>query len=116
MVYDTSALKPEAALRLLGERESEGPLHIYRRRDGTLLTTDCPPAAHRRRVRRAVLASTALILTASFATALQPSSRGIRDKTPIVRADRRALHAAASLHDELEDWQAKRTATFPTER
>src|SRR3982750_1775133 len=54
-VYNLSALSSDEALALLRETEGKLCLRIHRRRDGTVMTADCPvgvKAAAARRLRR----------------------------------------------------------------
>jgi len=41
-VYNLSAMTEEKALKLVEEREGRLCVRLYQRRDGTVLTTDCP--------------------------------------------------------------------------
>ena len=53
-VYNLSALPRAEAERLLQEREGNLCVRLYKRADGTVMTTDCPVAVRRLRVRRIV--------------------------------------------------------------
>jgi hypothetical protein len=53
-VYNLSALPREEAEALLAAREGKMCVRLYKREDGTVLTSDCPVGAKRRRRRRAV--------------------------------------------------------------
>ena len=44
-VYNLSAMTEEEALKLVKEREGRLCVRFYQRRDGTVLTTDCPVGA-----------------------------------------------------------------------
>jgi hypothetical protein len=57
-VYNLSAMTADEAAALFREREGRICVRLYRRRDGTVLTTDCPVGRakrFRRRVRYAVV-------------------------------------------------------------
>src|SRR6185369_12364832 len=65
-VYNLSALTRQAAEELL-VREAGACVQIYRRGDGTVLTTDCPVGRLRLRVRRAVaVAGAGMFAAAAF--------------------------------------------------
>jgi hypothetical protein len=53
-VYNLSALPREEAEALVGARDSKMCVRLYKRADGTVLTSDCPVGVKRRRRRRAV--------------------------------------------------------------
>jgi hypothetical protein len=54
-VYDLSSMTREDAERFVREREGAGAcIRMHRRKDGTLLTSDCPVGARAQRTRRAV--------------------------------------------------------------
>ena len=53
-VYNLSALPRDEAEALLGAREGKMCVRLYKRADGTVLTSDCPVGVKRRRRRRAV--------------------------------------------------------------
>ena len=53
-VYNLSALPRDEAEALLGARESKMCVRLYKRTDGTVLTSDCPVGVKKRRRRRAV--------------------------------------------------------------
>lgn len=71
-VYNIADLHPDEAARLVSEGEGRRSRHLFRRHDGTVLTTDCPWGLRRRRVRRAVALGAASALTTAFVTALDP--------------------------------------------
>ena len=54
-VYDLSALAREEAEQLLAAHEGTLCVRLYRRADGTVLTTDCPEGRRKKRVRLTVL-------------------------------------------------------------
>ncbi len=64
-VYDLSALTAEEAARILAER-GERCIRFFRRKDGTLLTSDCP-VGRPRKVALRVLTAVAVALGASAA-------------------------------------------------
>jgi hypothetical protein len=53
-VYNLSAMARDEAEALLAARESKMCVRLYKRADGTVLTSDCPVGVKRRRRRRAV--------------------------------------------------------------
>ena len=63
-VYNLSAMSREAATRLLEEREGDLCARLYRRQDGTILTSDCPVGvkAFASRILRRAAAVTASLL------------------------------------------------------
>lgn len=97
-VYDVSELEPAAAVALVSETEGREVRALYRRHDATLITGDCPWGSHRRRVRRAVGAFAAFLLTATFAAALSPHTPpcGQRIAAPVMRAQ--IEHASIPPH------------------
>jgi hypothetical protein len=57
-VYDLSKMSRIEAERFVASREGPPPcVRLYRRRDGTVITNDCPVGRKRRRVRRIIAAS-----------------------------------------------------------
>ncbi|HEV3167689.1 MAG TPA: hypothetical protein VGZ22_27035 [Isosphaeraceae bacterium] len=88
-VYNLSAMPADEAAVLIVEKEGQLCARLYRRRDGTVLTADCPVGARmslRRRVRRlaacavvgvaGLLSSGALTRTAAANTGLTPPPSG----------------------------------------
>src|SRR5688572_574038 len=66
-VYDVSAMTRAEAEALVAEREGQRLcLRLYRREDGTVITSDCPVGAQRKRLRARVWAS----LSGAVASAL----------------------------------------------
>ena len=55
-VFNLSAMTRSEAEALLQARTGRTCVRFYRRADGTVLTSDCPVGARKKRVRRAVLA------------------------------------------------------------
>jgi hypothetical protein len=55
-VYDLSKMTRAEAERLLAEKESPC-VRLYRRRDGTVLTSDCPVGRKRKRLKRVIALS-----------------------------------------------------------
>jgi hypothetical protein len=68
-VYNLSAMTRDEAEALLRQREGRICVRMYRRPDGTMLTSDCPVGARRRRRRRTVTVALALAVTGSGAMA-----------------------------------------------
>jgi hypothetical protein len=56
-VYNLSEMSREQAEQLVREKEGDLCVRFYRRKDGTVLTSDCPVGVRRRRVRRVGLAA-----------------------------------------------------------
>jgi hypothetical protein len=75
-VYDLSAMTREEAAALVAGSSRDRCFRLYRRRDGTVLTTDCPVGVARRHTRRAALATTAAaMLAAGFVLAAAEDAR-----------------------------------------
>lgn len=68
-VYNLSAMPGEEAERLLAEHEGSICVRLYRRADGTVLTSDCPVGVRRKRVRHTLIAAGAAGALAAAATA-----------------------------------------------
>lgn len=69
-VYDVSAMTADEAEALIRATEGRACLRLYRRKDGTVLTSDCPVGLAERayqQAKRAVLASVALVVTLTAA-------------------------------------------------
>jgi hypothetical protein len=56
-VYNLSAMSGQEAESLLAEREGDICARLYRRADGTVITSDCPVGVRRKRVRRLAIAA-----------------------------------------------------------
>jgi hypothetical protein len=56
-VYNLSAMARDEAERLVREREGRVCVRFFQRRDGTVLTSDCPVGVQRKRLRQRVWAS-----------------------------------------------------------
>jgi hypothetical protein len=54
-VYNLSGMRRDEATALVKERTGEICVRMYRREDGTVLTTDCPVGAKKKNVRRLVV-------------------------------------------------------------
>jgi hypothetical protein len=76
-VYNLSAMSREDGERLLREKEDSVCVRFYRRADGTVMTTDCPVGARRKRVRRAAIAVVGGGLMATGVLALAAPRPGI---------------------------------------
>jgi len=57
LVYNVIAMTRVEAESLIGEQEGEVCVRLYRRKDGTVLTSDCPVAVERERFHRRMWAS-----------------------------------------------------------
>jgi hypothetical protein len=55
-VYNLSAMARDDAERLIAANESSICVRLYRRADGTVLTTDCPVGVRKQRVKRTMIA------------------------------------------------------------
>jgi hypothetical protein len=56
-VYNLSAMARDEAERLLVQHEASICVRLFRRADGTVLTSDCPVGVRRKRIRRGVMAA-----------------------------------------------------------
>jgi hypothetical protein len=65
-VYNLSSMESAEAEALLREREGNVCVRLYRRQDGTVLTSDCPVGVRKKRVRRLVVMAAG---TGAFAAA-----------------------------------------------
>lgn len=105
-VYNLSVMTEAAALELVRSREGICGL-LYRRRDGSVLTADCPVgrAAFHRRVLRRVLATAASLLLAVGGRFFTPTFRAaceeIANPAPSV-VPSTAAPAAESSNEDLE--------------
>jgi hypothetical protein len=97
-VYNLSAMPRDEAEALLAAREGKMCVRLYKRADGTVMTSDCPVGVKRRRRRRAVagvLGGGMMAATASlFATstghvqgALPPSTPEVQGSAVILQGD-----------------------------
>jgi hypothetical protein len=57
-VYNLSAMTRDEAERLIEEKDGSMCARLYQRADGTVITTDCPVGAQKKRVRRLAIAVT----------------------------------------------------------
>ena len=73
-VYNVVAMTRHDAERLIEEHEGRVCLRMYRRRDGTVLTSDCPVGIRRKRVTRMAAAALALGGAGLAITAMQAES------------------------------------------
>jgi hypothetical protein len=55
-VYNLSAMTREEAEQFMATRTAEVCVRLYKRADGTVMTSDCPVGVRRKRVRRAAIA------------------------------------------------------------
>jgi hypothetical protein len=65
-VYNISDLTADESLRIIHENEDTACLRLYRRRDGTILTADCPVGL-RYRLRRKLLRTLSAVVLLSVA-------------------------------------------------
>ncbi len=81
-VYNLSAMTVDEATRLVEEKQGDLCVGFYRRRDGTVMTTDCPRALRSRDRRRTVTVVLAgMSLVAGAVGALERASR-LRPRAP----------------------------------
>jgi hypothetical protein len=84
-VYNLSALPREEAEALLLEKEGKLCVRLYKRADGTVLTSDCPVGVRRRRRRRiaalAIGGGLAAAAAASAQTAVEPRMGAVQPVT-----------------------------------
>src|SRR5262245_64031508 len=73
-VYNLSAMSREVAMKLIEEREGQLCAMLYRRIDGTILTSDCPVGmkAYASRISRRLVAAMAGFLVALGGRFLTP--------------------------------------------
>jgi len=88
-VYNLSAMPRDEAEALLAAREGKMCVRLYKREDGTVMTSDCPVGVKRRRRRRAVagvLGGGMIAATASlFATSTSQMGAPVPIGTPVVQ-------------------------------
>ncbi len=97
-VYNVVAMTRHDAERLIEEHEGRVCLRLYRRRDGTVLTSDCPVGIRRKRVTRIAAAALALGGAGLAITALQAESAScLSGATPIVDVDPGASTVAPEM-------------------
>ncbi len=80
-VYDLSNMREQEALDLIARSEGRLCVRLWRRKDGTVITADCPIAVAdraRRRVRKLALALTGLMLAIMGGIAFAGSDTGKR--------------------------------------
>lgn len=105
-VYNISSLTGEEAEALLSAKEGKPCVRIFKRADGTVLTSDCPVGLRRVRLRRAVAVAAAgglLATTAALAFWVQgkaphPTAAAQRGGSQIVSAAARAKARYTSTH------------------
>lgn len=82
-VYDISALSAEAAVELIRENKGDICVQLYRRKDGTVLTEDCPKGL--KRLRQAMIKKIACVVAAfgwlGFAGGANAQSRAGEEKS-----------------------------------
>jgi hypothetical protein len=84
-VYNLSAMESAEAETLLAKHNESICVRLYRRTDGTVMTTDCPVGVRKRRLKRAVLA-------VAGAGALAASASSLLGRSP----ERRAMMGAVA--------------------
>lgn len=99
-VYNLSALSQEAAAKLIEEREGELCALLYRRKDGTVLTSDCPVGARAfaSRVFRRIAATLTSLLLMAGGRYLTPEFKArIEKKSMTVSPSRQELEMLKQL-------------------
>lgn len=79
-VYNLSAMSRAEAEALIREKEGRLCVRFFQRKDGTVMTRDCPVGQRERRIRRfswAAVAAALAVLTLTVATALSTRSSSI---------------------------------------
>lgn len=104
-VYNLSAMSREAAERLIEERQGQMCALLYRRADGTVLTSDCPVGARAfaARVARRIAASLAGLFLILGGRHLTPEFKERRCQSPPGRTGARAQPSRRSLSKEDEE-------------
>jgi hypothetical protein len=78
-VYNVSDLTADEALRVIQENEGTPCMRLHKRRDGTILTADCPVGLRSRIRRRMVRTLTAVVLlSVSIPSAVWAYAKGTR--------------------------------------
>jgi hypothetical protein len=90
-VYNLSAMPRDEAERLLAEHGASICVRLYKRADGTVMTSDCPVGVKRRRRRRAIVAvvgagAMAATAAAAFAATWTQGKPPIAEPTPMMGA------------------------------
>jgi hypothetical protein len=104
-VYNLSAMSREAAERLIKERQGQICALLYRRADGTVLTSDCPVGARAfaARVARRIAASLTGLFLILGGRHLTPEFKERRCQPPPGRTDARAQASRRPLSKEDEE-------------
>lgn len=93
-VFNLSAMPRDEAESFMRERTSDVCVRLYKRADGTVLTSDCPVGVKRKRRRKAavaavgggLLAAGAFLRMASAPTTPPVEAMGLMTATPVTRA------------------------------
>ncbi len=99
-VYDLSALTAIEAVRLLAEHGERACVRLHRRRDGTVITSDCEVGVRRRR-RRLAFAAGALVTASAVASALAPASSTVASERVVDEGEAFELDERAYLRDPM---------------
>ena len=85
-VYNLSEMTRDEAESLLAKSEGEMCVRLYKRRDGTVITTDCPVGVKKKRVRRLVaVAAAAFGAGGAFAAAVTQPQHAMGAAVPVSR-------------------------------
>ncbi|HEU4532859.1 MAG TPA: hypothetical protein VFS00_02030, partial [Polyangiaceae bacterium] len=95
-VYNLSGMTREQATALVRDREGDLCVRLYRRHDGTVLTSDCPDARRRKRRRLALLSAGGGLMAAAAATA------SLRSEAPACRPAEEVGQVTAPVAVEVE--------------
>ncbi len=104
-VYNLSAMSREAAERLIEERQGQMCALLYRRADGTVLTSDCPVGARAfvARITRRIAASLAGLFLILGGRQLTPEFKERYRQTPPGRTGAQAQPSHRPLSKEEEE-------------
>lgn len=84
-VYNLSAMSPSEAEELVGQKEGRLCVRFFQRRDGTVLTRDCPVGRRERAVARFSWATAAVLLLGVVATLAAGAGRTDLRRVELVR-------------------------------
>ena len=81
-VYNVAEMTAAEAVRVIEESEGHPCMNLYRRRDGTVLTADCPVGLRYRLRRRMLRMMTAgVLVSVGIQSAVWAYARGVRPST-----------------------------------
>jgi hypothetical protein len=111
-VYNFLDMDDEEAEAAVFQREAIGGATLYRRRDGTFLTQDCPVGAKRKRAMVIAAAMGALLLVGSFVVVSSmppPEERGSTQSPDVAASDSKAK---AESETEAADSESTKVSTI----